>query len=304
MRALVTALIAVIMVVLGANSYATEDLLALTNADRLGNGFAPLTIASDLQVYAQGWAEEMMKARQVFHSSNLASVMDSRLVGENVGEGPTLTAIELAFMASPAHRANLLRPDYAEAGVGVVWDGENFWVAVLFRQAATAALPGPAGAEAKPAPAAPKANPAPAAPKANPTPTPPPTSSPPRSGRPEPKPAPRQAMSPRVEVPEPPPPSSTPAGVAHPASSAREADREGARLSWVLAATTGTSVPTEDAHGEASPAPVVEAHTGSAALDGSSPPLLMAVAILGMVYAWTRTLRSCRTPPVGSRGPG
>ena len=293
MRALVTALMAVIMVVLGANSYATEDLFALTNADRLTNGSAPLAIAPDLQVYAQGWAEEMMKARRVFHSPNLPSVMDSGEVGENVGEGGTLTAIESAFMASPAHRANLLRPDFAEAGVGVVWDGENFWVAVLFRKAAAAALPAPAGPEPKPAPA-------PAAPKANPAPTPRPTSSPPRSGRPEPKPAPRQAMSPRVEAP-PPPPASAPAGVAPPDSGAREADPH---LSWVLAATTGTSVATEDAQGEAGPARVVEATTGSAVTDGYSPPLVMAVALLGLVYAWTRTLRSCRTPPVGSRGPG
>ena len=277
MRALVTTSMAVIMVALGAVSHATEDLLALTNADRSRNGLAPLTIAPDLQAYAQGWAEAMMRAGQISHSPNLATVTSSRFVGENVGQGRLLTDIQSAFMASPAHRANIVRPDFAEAGVGVVWDGvEHFYVAVIFRQPATAAVPPPAAAEANPAPVAPKATPSPA-PRA--------ISTAPMTGRPKPTPAPPPAMSPPAEVPLP-LPSPEPARVEHPAPVAREA---GSRLSWGLAATTGKSISATDAHSEASPALVVAASTG-AAKDDSSPPLLMAVAFLGMVYAWTRIL--------------
>ena len=276
MRTLVTLLVGVIMVASGAVSYASEDLLALTNADRSRNGLTPLTIASDLQVYAQGWAEAMMRAGQLSHSADLAVLSNGRLVGENVGQGPALTDIESAFMASPPHRANILEPDYSEVGVGVVWDGADyFYVAVIFRQATTAASPPPAPAEPKPAPAAPEPEPAPAR-RATPSPPTP---------LPEPKPAPPPAMSPQAELP-PPLPSPEPAPVEHPASLEREA---GPRLSWVLAATTGKSVAAADAHDGASTARVVAAATGSAAEDGSSPALLTA-ALLLMVYAWTRIL--------------
>lgn len=280
MRALVTLLMAVTMVALGAVSYATEDLLALTNADRSRNGLASLTIVSDLQAYAQGWAEEMMRAGQVSHSADLAAVTNSRVVGENVGQGPVLSDIESAFMASPAHRANILLPDFSEAGVGVVWDGvEHFYVAVIFRQATTAAAPLPAPAEPKPAPA----------PRV--------TSSTPTTRLPEATPAPPPVMSPPAAAP-PPLPSLEPARVEHPAPLAREA---GPRLSWVLAATTGKSVSAADAHDRASPARVVEASTDSAAEDGSSPTLLITVAFLGMVYVSTRILAEARQRFVSRR---
>ena len=282
MRALVTLLMAVIMVALGAISYATEDLLALTNADRSTNGLAPLTIASDLQAYAQGWAEEMMRAGQVSHSPNLATVTNARFVGENVGQGRNLTDIESAFMASPAHRANILRPDFSEAGVGVVWDGvEHFYVTIIFRQAPTAAASPPAAPKAKPAPA-------PRAPTSAPT-----------TSHPRPTPVPPPAMSPPAEVP-PPLPSPEPARVELPAPLAREA---GSRLSWVLAATTGKSVSTADAHDGTSPVLLVAASSGSAAKDGSSRPLLMAVAFLGMVYAWTGILAEAHQRFVSSVRP-
>ena len=130
MRALVTLLVAVIMVALGAISYASEDLLALTNADRSRHGLAPLTRTPDLQAYAQRRAEEMMRAAKLWHSSNLGvAVTNWRVVGENVGRGPSLSAIESAFMASPAHRVNILSPQFSQAGVGVVWDGvDEFFV--------------------------------------------------------------------------------------------------------------------------------------------------------------------------------
>jgi uncharacterized protein YkwD len=131
-------LLAVIIVGVGAVSSATEDLLALSNADRSRNGLTSLTNVSDLQAYAQGWADAMMRAGRLSHSADLAAVSNGRVVGENVGQGPTLTDIESGFMASPAHRANILRPDYSEVGVGVVWDGAAyFYVAVVFRQATT-----------------------------------------------------------------------------------------------------------------------------------------------------------------------
>lgn len=205
----------------GAVSHATEDLLALTNADRSRNGLTSLTVVSDLQAYAQGWAEAMMRAGHVSHSADPGAVTNSRLVGENVGRGPNLTDIESAFMASPAHRANILTPNFSEAGVGVVWDGAvYFYVTVIFRQAATAAATPPAPAEPNPPPAA--AQPAPAAAEPQPAPAPLATPSPPTTHHREPTPARPPAMSPPAEVPVP-LPSPQPAGVENPAPLEREA---------------------------------------------------------------------------------
>ena len=289
MRALVIMLMTVMMVAVGAISYATEDLLALTNADRSRNGLALLTGTSELQAYAQGRAEEMMRAGALWHTANLMAALPNSLsVGENVGRGPSLTDIESAFMASPSHRANVLRPGYSEAGVGVVWDGvEQFYVAVIFRQPPAAAppvaMPAPVPT-AKPAPA-PRPTSSPPTTARRPEPAPRPTSRPPTTARPEPAPAPRAVMSTPTTAPPPSPPPE-PAGVDHRVPLAREA---GPRLRWVLEATTGESVLGSDAPDGISPAPLVAASTSSAAEDGSSS-LLLAMAFLGVVYALTRIL--------------
>lgn len=64
-------------------------------------------------------------------------------VGENLamfgGSTPTADDIVAAWMASPPHRANLLRPIFREAGVGIVFNpiaggvfgGEPTWVVTL-----------------------------------------------------------------------------------------------------------------------------------------------------------------------------
>ena len=271
-------LVAVIMVALGGISYATEDLLALTNADRSRNGLAPLTGASDLQAFAQRRAEEMMRAGKLWHSPNLgAEVTGWRVVGENVGRGPTLPDIETAFMASPTHRANVLRPEFSQAGVGVVWDGvDQFYVAVIFRQPTTVAAP---AATPKPAPRL--------------------ASSPPTTARPKPAPAPPPVTSPPTTVPAS-LPAPEPAPVEQPAPAVREA---GPRLSWALEATTSEPVSVappapassaSEAPDTASPALLAAASTGSAAEDGASPTLLTAMAFLGMVCAWMGFLGEAR----------
>lgn len=261
MRTLVTMLVAVIMVALGGISYATEDLLGLTNADRSRNGLAPLTSTSDLQAFAQRRAEEMMRAGKLWHSSSLGTeVTNWRVVGENVGRGPALPDIQSAFMASPTHRANVIHPEFSQAGVGVVWDGvDQFYVAVIFRQPTTVAT-------AAPAPR------------------------PPSTARPKPAPP---TTSPPTTVPPPPPPPE-PAPVEQPAPVVPE---PGPRLSWALETTTweSTTPPApassaSDAPDAASPALLAAASTGSAATDGSSPPLPTAVAFLGVVWAWMGVL--------------
>jgi hypothetical protein len=122
------------------------DLTAMTNADRAAAGLRALATAGDLQSFAQSRANEMARSGRLAHTSNLGSKVSGwKRLGENVGRGPNLRDIETAFMASPSHRQNILDPAFSQLGVGVTWDGkEYFYVAVIFRQpSSTAAAPAP-----------------------------------------------------------------------------------------------------------------------------------------------------------------
>jgi hypothetical protein len=126
----------------------TADLTAMTNADRSRVGLRPLATAGDLQSLAQSRANEMARSGRLAHTTNLGSKVSGwKRLGENVGRGPDLRDIQTAFMASPSHRENIVDPGFTQLGVGVTWDGkEYFYVAVIFRQpsgTATATAPPP-----------------------------------------------------------------------------------------------------------------------------------------------------------------
>jgi hypothetical protein len=122
------------------------DLTAMTNADRTRVGLRPLATANDLQSLAQQRATEMARSGRLAHTSNLGTKVSGwKRLGENVGRGPNLRDIQTAFMASPSHRENIVDPGFTQLGVGVTWDGkEYFYVAVIFRQpSSTASAPPP-----------------------------------------------------------------------------------------------------------------------------------------------------------------
>ena len=126
----------------------TADLTAMTNADRAAARLKALSTAGDLQSLAQRRSDEMARAGRIYHTSNLGSKVSGwKRLGENVGRGPNLSDIETAFMNSPSHRENILDPGFTQLGVGVTFDGkEFFYVAVIFREpsgAATASAPPP-----------------------------------------------------------------------------------------------------------------------------------------------------------------
>ena len=128
------------------------DLSAMTNADRAAAGLRPLATAGDLQSLAQSRANEMAKGGRIAHTTNLGTrVSGWKRLGENVGRGPNLRDIETAFMASPSHRENILDPAFTQFGVGVTWDGrEYFYVAVIFRTPSSTASAAPTPAPTSP----------------------------------------------------------------------------------------------------------------------------------------------------------
>ncbi|HVW34488.1 MAG TPA: CAP domain-containing protein [Acidimicrobiia bacterium] len=146
---------------------AASDFTAMTNADRTAHGLKALSTAADLQALAQQHAQDMARAGVLAHTPNLGTKISGwQRLGENVGRGPHLADIETAFMNSPSHRENILDPAFTQVGVGVVFDGkEYFYVSVEFRQPSGVAVAAPPAPKPAPAPAprvatAPKPKPA------------------------------------------------------------------------------------------------------------------------------------------------
>jgi uncharacterized protein YkwD len=101
-------------------------VLAEMNHVRQLNGLAPLRYDASLERAARFHSHEMLAANVFAHGAfgqrmSRFSVSGS-LAGENLawGTGTRATArgVVDAWLASPEHRANLLRPSFARVGVG------------------------------------------------------------------------------------------------------------------------------------------------------------------------------------------
>jgi uncharacterized protein YkwD len=114
-----------------------RQMLALTNQDRDARDRRELNFAARLSRYAKSHSEAMARKGYLFHSTDdqlrdALAGYDWSIGGENVGVGGSLDTLEQAFMASKLHRQNILRPAFQRAAVGVVRDGDRYWVTVIF----------------------------------------------------------------------------------------------------------------------------------------------------------------------------
>ena len=110
------ALVGATHAVAGSSDY---QFLSDVNSSRQSHGLRPLTMVSDLHSVATRWSQHMASQGTISHNPNLQSQGgDWQEIGENVGVGPSESSIEQAFMNSPAHRDNILNPDYTEIGIG------------------------------------------------------------------------------------------------------------------------------------------------------------------------------------------
>jgi uncharacterized protein YkwD len=121
-----------------ADSTATMEsqFVAKMNAARESVGLRPYVVASDLTSVAREHSAQMASKQTLYHNPNLTTdVKNWQAVGENVGEGPTVSDIHNAFMNSPEHKANILDHDFTQVGVGVSVDNNGIiWVTEDFRQ--------------------------------------------------------------------------------------------------------------------------------------------------------------------------
>lgn len=106
----------------------------LTTAARKLAGCAALVVDSHLTKSAQQHATEMSAKNYFSHSSADGTSWITRIKkagyknpgGENIARGyPTAAAVEVAWMNSPGHRANILDCQYRKIGVG--WAGPGSW---------------------------------------------------------------------------------------------------------------------------------------------------------------------------------
>jgi uncharacterized protein YkwD len=131
----------VLVVTAGAASAGSAGgFVAAINAARSANGVAPLAVAGDLAAAASRQASSMAGSGVLAHTPNLASAICCwTAVGENVGEGPSVSSIAAAFLASPDHRANILNRAYTQVGIGTAVDAHGvLWVSEIFRRPADA----------------------------------------------------------------------------------------------------------------------------------------------------------------------
>src|SRR5581483_6633417 len=125
-----------------------QAFLDQTNATRAQNGLGPLQWDEGEANIARSWSSQMAGSQTLSHNPNLvaqtqAITPDWQRVGENVGFGPTVDALQNAFVNSPPPFANIVG-DYNRVGIGVVRDGNNtIWVTLDFVKGPDLAPPPP-----------------------------------------------------------------------------------------------------------------------------------------------------------------
>ena len=103
-------------------------MLREMNRVRADHGLQTLRYDEHLQRAAASHTQEMLTTNVFSHgafgSRMLQFDVQSRVAGENLAWGTgsegTAKAIVAAWLASPEHRANLLRPSFDRVGVGAV----------------------------------------------------------------------------------------------------------------------------------------------------------------------------------------
>ncbi|MBU6423207.1 MAG: CvpA family protein [Chloroflexi bacterium] len=111
---------------------AEAQMLEFVNQQRANAGLAPLALDPRLVPIARQHSEEMFRLKYFGHQSPVTGSPFDRLdaagirysrAGENLAYAQSLTVADAGLMASPGHRANILRPEFTRIGIGVISAG-------------------------------------------------------------------------------------------------------------------------------------------------------------------------------------
>jgi uncharacterized protein YkwD len=113
-----------------------SELLTDVNADRVANGLRELCGNAHLASWAQNWATWMAQHLTFVHQDLQAMIVNSEfsMLAENILMAPASLSVahmEVAWMNSPEHRANVLNPAYTAAGVGIATSNDGRVFAVV-----------------------------------------------------------------------------------------------------------------------------------------------------------------------------
>jgi uncharacterized protein YkwD len=101
-----------------------SDVLTCVNQIRAYYGLHAVSSNGSLNAAAQACAERMASSGQMTHSAYPGGWS---IWGENIAEGyGSSVGVFNAWMASPPHRTNILRPTFTQMGIGHVSAG-GWW---------------------------------------------------------------------------------------------------------------------------------------------------------------------------------
>jgi Cysteine-rich secretory protein family/Domain of unknown function (DUF4214) len=134
----ISGLLAVIAIVGGpvaaANAAEPDTIYSLVNQARSAVGVQPLLRNAALDQVAVNWANQMAAANSMTHNPYMSSQIPAgwSRAGENVARGQADgTAVHVAWMNSPGHKANILG-DYTDIGIAFVRAGGTTWSVEVF----------------------------------------------------------------------------------------------------------------------------------------------------------------------------
>jgi uncharacterized protein YkwD len=124
-------------------------LVTLHQQARAEHGLGAFTVSPTLVSIATERSRDMARAFAIWHDYDIGHRFPSgHVVGENVGRGPTVDDVFVAFMNSPEHRSNILARDFSSIGIAVTnGDDGDVYVEVLFL---TGSIDAPAAATGQP----------------------------------------------------------------------------------------------------------------------------------------------------------
>lgn len=127
------ALLATLTLLTGCLAPGQQSVLDEMNADRRANGYSSLAIQADAQAKAQAWAERLARENRLYHSKLSDGIRTKWCsLGENVGYGPSVAAVQDGYMKSPGHRANILNRKWNGVGVGHATNGNRTFTVQVF----------------------------------------------------------------------------------------------------------------------------------------------------------------------------
>lgn len=133
-RTVVLATLLCAMALLTGCLRATQNqVLTELNSDRSALRLRTLPTQADAQRKAQAWAEKLARENTLYHSTLSDGIKVKWCsLGENVGYGPNVPAIQDAYMASPGHRANIVNTKWNGVGVGYATNGKKVFTVQVF----------------------------------------------------------------------------------------------------------------------------------------------------------------------------